>query len=54
MVDYLEDLPPFGANQVLPEDDLLELVEFALPCEWQKHLIVQIYKDSVKGLYKLL
>ena len=31
MVEYLKKFPPFGAGQRLPEDDILELVEFSLP-----------------------
>ena len=36
MVEYLKKFPPFGAGQGLPEDDILEQVEFSLPKEWQK------------------
>ena len=36
MVEYLEKFPPFGAVQLLPEDNILELVEFLLPKEWHK------------------
>ena len=54
MVGFLKYLPPFGANQGLPEYDILELMEFALPPELQKQLLVQGYEYSAKGLYKLL
>ena len=36
MVDYLKYLPPFGADQGLPEDEILEFVEFTLPRKCQK------------------
>ena len=31
--EYLEQLPPFGKNQVLPEDEIIKIVEFVLPNE---------------------
>ena len=40
MVDYLKKFPPFGASQHLLDDDILELVKFSLPREWQKELII--------------
>ena len=32
---YLADFPPHQANQPLPVDELLEILEFAIPAEWQ-------------------
>ena len=50
MVYYLEELPPFVSNQGLPEDERMELVEFALPYEWQKQLLVQGYDYTSKEI----
>ena len=34
---YLEDFPPFrGKAQVLPEDEILEHLEFSIPNSWQR------------------
>lgn len=33
---YLNDFPPFGPNQSLPMDEVLEIATFALPAKWQK------------------
>ena len=41
MVGYIEDFPPFGWNQGFPEENILELIEFALPYEWQEQILVQ-------------
>ena len=53
MVDYLKDPPPFGANKGLPEYDLIEIMEFALPREWQKQMPAKGYKATVKYIYTL-
>ena len=34
MVEYLENFPPLWAVQRLPEDEILDLVEFSLSKEW--------------------
>ena len=33
---YLNEFPPFGENQSLPMDKVLEIATFALPAKWQK------------------
>ena len=54
MVEYLKKIPPFGAGQRLPEDDILDLVEFSLLKEWQKKLIIQGFKSANQGLTDLV
>ena len=54
MVEYLENFSPFGSGQRLPEDEILELVEFSLPKEWQKELIIQGFYSTTKGLTELV
>ena len=54
MVDYLENLLTFGAGQHIPEENILKLVEFSLPKEWQKELIIQGFDSSTKGLAELV
>ena len=46
MVECIEQLPPFGKDQVLIEYEFLELVEFDIQCKWKKHLIVQGFESG--------
>jgi hypothetical protein len=34
--EYLKSFPPFGDNQNLPMDEILEIAEFASPMKWRK------------------
>jgi hypothetical protein len=34
--EYLKLFPPFGDNQNLPMDEILEIAEFASPMKWRK------------------
>ena len=34
--EYLKLFPPFGENQNLPVDEVLEIAEFACPAKWRK------------------
>ena len=54
MVEYLEKFPPFRAGQCLPEDEILELVEFSLLKEWQKEVIIQGLYSTTQGLTELV
>ena len=54
MVDYLEDLLPFGRNQGLAEYNILELVEFALLREFQEQLLRQDFYPSSKSLNNIV
>ena len=54
MVDYLEKFPPFGAGQRLLEDKILKLVEFSLPKDWKKELIIQGFDSAIQGLTKIV
>ena len=37
--DYLEYFPPFADEQKLPEDELLDILEFSIPNSWQAEFI---------------
>jgi len=37
----LNDFPPFAADQALPEDEILDIAEFAVPTTWQKAMVLQ-------------
>ena len=54
MIKYLKTFPPFEEGQRLPEDDILELVEFSLLNEWQKELIIQVFDYETQGLTDLV
>ena len=43
---YLTDFPPFEENQQLSSDDLLEILEFAIPNTWQKHMVLYNFTPS--------
>ena len=39
---YLDQFPPFGnRSQMLPTDEVMEHMEFAIPHSWQKQMILQ-------------
>ena len=54
IVEYLEKFPPFGVVQCLFYDQILELVEFPIPREWQKELIIQRLDYATQGLTELV
>ena len=54
MVEYMQDFPTYGNNQGLPGDYIIEFMEYSLPCEWQKQLLVQGFDSSTKKLYELI
>ena len=43
---YLEFFPPFEANQPLPQDELVDIGEFAIPMSWQKQMVLQGFEPS--------
>ena len=53
MVKYINKSPLFGEGQHLPEDNILELVEFSLPKDWKKELIIQGFDSETQGLTEL-
>ena len=38
---YLESFPPYREGQSLPDDEVLEHLEFAIPNSWQKQMVLQ-------------
>ena len=54
LVEYLEECPPFGTRQRLPEDYILKVVEFSPPKEWQQKLIIQGFDSATQGLTELV
>jgi len=37
----LNKFPPFGQNQALPDDKLLNIAKFAVPATWQQTMVLQ-------------
>ena len=54
MVEYLEKFPTFGEGQCLPDNEILKLVEFSLPREWKKELIIQGFDSATQSLTELV
>ena len=48
MNDYLQYFPPFTDEQNLPEDELLDILEFSIPSSWQAEFIRLGY-DPISG-----
>ena len=38
--EYLDQFPPFNANQHIPEDEIKEHAEFSIPNSWHKRMIM--------------
>ena len=45
---YLNEFPPHGANQHLPQDEILDIGEFAVPNAWQREMTIQNF-DPIAG-----
>ena len=46
-MDHFKNFYPFGQEQILYEDEIVYLIEFSPPLEWQKQLHMhEIYSDS--------
>ena len=43
---YLEQFPPFQANQTLPTVELLEALEFSVPPRWQKKMMEMDFEPT--------
>ena len=54
IIEYLKKFPTFGTNQGLPEYDILYLVDFLLPIEWQTELLIQRLDSATQGLTELI
>ena len=52
--EYLKKFPPFRAGKRLPEDDILKLVEFSPPKQWEKELIIQGFDSATQVLAEIV
>ena len=52
--DYLEFFPPFADDQKLPEDELLDILEFSIPNSWQAEFIRLGYDPMTGDLKKFI
>ena len=46
--------PPFGPNQVLPDDKVKEHAEFAIPQTWEKQMILQGFSVVEKTMEEFI
>ena len=51
---YLALFPPFGTQQQLPEDELLDLLEWGIPASWQKDMNRQGFIPVEESLDKFV
>ena len=42
-IEYLKHFPPFETYQGINDDIIIKLYKFALPHEWQKQLLIQVF-----------
>ena len=45
---YLKQFPPFGQNQELEDEEIIDIIEFGIPHSWQKHMVLQGF-DPIEG-----
>jgi hypothetical protein len=38
--DYLNEFPPFGQDQILEPDELIDILEFGVPNSWQRNMVM--------------
>ena len=43
---YLKEFPPFKENQGLPDDEIMDIAEFAVPSTWQKTMIMHGFNPT--------
>jgi hypothetical protein len=46
----LDQFPPFAPNQALADDELIEILEFAIPKTWQKQMIKQNFDPQANTI----
>ena len=52
---YLEEFPPFnGAAQVLPEDEIILILESAIPNKWQQQMVLQGFEVVDKTIQEFI
>ena len=48
--EYLQEFPPFLPNQHLPDDEVLEHAEFAIPNSWQKQMVMHGFNTIARTM----
>lgn len=46
---YLDEFPPFEVGQSLPNDEIMEIAEYAVPVTWQRTMVIQGYDPMAHG-----
>ncbi len=50
---YFHDFPPHQANQAIPVDELLEILEFVIPVSWQHQITrhgIDLSQQTIKKI----
>ena len=48
--EYLTSFPPFGGNQSLPDEEILDLMEFGIPRAWQNQFTIQGFDPQANSV----
>ena len=51
---YLSEFPPFNDDQSLADDDLSEVLEFAVPPSWQRTMVLQGFNASERSATEIV
>ena len=51
---YLEEFPPYNANQELPEDEIILTLESAIPSKWQQQMVLQGFEVVDKTIQEFI
>ena len=51
---YLEEFPPYNANQELPEDEIILILESAIPSKWQQQMVLQGFEVVDKTIQEFI
>ena len=52
--NYPEHLTQFGTSQLIPDNEIIKLVDFTLPCNWHKKILVQGFNSTSNSLNELV
>ena len=52
--EYLKEFPPFQVDQQLPNDEVLEHAEFAIPNSWQKQMVLHGFNTISRTMDKFI
>jgi hypothetical protein len=51
---YLAEFPPFEEGQMLPDEDMVDILEFSVPKAWQENMIIQGFEPALHTLNEVV